>query len=81
MRLVGSRRYCSCGQSSGYYLKDDLTIKVSGPCVVLGFDNNSLRMAIGLQPESGLGKRFTAFVIPKNCETVLREKRKVESNA
>jgi hypothetical protein len=33
------------------------------------FDNFSLAAAISAQPQSGQGKEFKAFIIPKECPT------------
>ncbi len=38
--------------------------------IPLGFNNFSLGPAIKKQPESGMGERFEAFVIPKQCPTM-----------
>jgi len=59
---------CSCGESSGCY-DDNLNAHYSGDCLPLGITNNSFKIAEVLQPDDGDGKEFTAFVIPKNCET------------
>ena len=71
-RLDYSDRQCKCGQSWGYYLSDGLNASYGGPCIPLGFSNRSLLEAIQNQPEEGLGERFEAFIIPKNCPTMIR---------
>ncbi len=72
---VFSLRYdykkCTCGASGGNYLDDGLTASTKGPVIVLGFDNFSFKRARQLRPKSGKGKRFTAFVIPQECDTVI----------
>lgn len=61
-------RECKCGLSGIKYL-DDLNAIYWGQAIPLGFDNNSLLVAIQNHPTKGLGVRFEAFVIPKTCET------------
>ena len=69
VRLVKDLRTCQCGKSQGRYV-DDLNAVIGGPCVPLGISNTSLTDAILARPYEGLGKEFTAFVIPIECETV-----------
>jgi hypothetical protein len=74
--LTRFTRICSCGLSSGRY-RDNVNAVVSGPCIVLGIANGSLVAAIREQRDSGdlldgLGRRFEAFIIPDNCESVSR---------
>jgi hypothetical protein len=70
-------RSCDCGQCGGRYLSDLLHAEIYGgdACVPLGFNNPEFRLARRLQPESGWGERFEAFVIPVNCPTVRRRRR------
>lgn len=63
-------RTCECGASSGAYESDGWHAWVTGPVTPLGFENGSFDAALLNQPGSGEGKRFDAFVIPKECETV-----------
>ncbi len=65
-------RTCNCGKSKGMYL-DIINAKYSGPCIPLGFINESFLQAIKYQPEEGLGRRFAAFIIPKQCDTFIKE--------
>jgi hypothetical protein len=60
---------CRCGRSYGMYAPDGLNALYGGRAVPLGFANSSLMFAINMQPESGDGQRFEAFVIPKQCPT------------
>jgi len=60
-------RVCECGKTRGRYL-DELNAEYSGG-IPLGFENSSLVAAIMNQPNEGMGKQFTAFVIPKLCDT------------
>ena len=60
---------CYCGDTYGQYT-DELNAWYSGDdCVPLGFANSTLSIALQNQPESGMGFNFTAFVIPKECDT------------
>lgn len=61
---------CTCGKTSGKYLKDGMNAEYAGPCVPLGFSNPSFVEAIKNQPEKDWGKNFTAFVIQKQCVTM-----------
>lgn len=72
-------RHCRCGKSGGRYEADEINAVFFGPCVPLGFDNTSLLDAIRAQPQSGLGSRFEAFVIPKECESFMEETPRAES--
>jgi hypothetical protein len=63
-------RICKCGDVIGHYFEDGLTAVYSKNGIPLGFNNSSLIEAINNQPESGMGKNFTAFVIPKQCPTM-----------
>ena len=69
-------RTCSCGKCSGKYT-DYLNAWYSGePAVPIGFANRSLIKAIKLQPQEGMGEKFEAFVIPKDCPTFKKLKNK-----
>ena len=63
-------RFCHCGASFGKYDEDGLHATIYGEAIPLGFDNASLRDALKLRPEEGCGSQFSAFVIPKVCNTV-----------
>ena len=69
VRLQEYNRACKCGESGGGYT-DDLYAYYWGFAIPLGFSNPSLVDALKNQPESGMGLRFEAFVIPKDCETM-----------
>ena len=71
IRLIqGETRTCKCGAVSGKYL-DNLNAIYSGDeAIPIGFANSTLVEAIRNQPEEGMGKVFTAFVIPKKCYTI-----------
>lgn len=66
---LDKERTCECGKTKGKYT-DNINAVYSGPCYPLGFANSSFIDAIWNQPESGMGKDFTAFVIPKECTTM-----------
>jgi len=69
-KLDYKSRECKCRQSKGQYLEDGLHATYSGPAIPIGFANSSLSNAVRNQPERGMGKEFTAFIIPKYCETM-----------
>lgn len=73
-RLTQSYRSCECGESGGNYV-DDLYAVTYGKAIPIGFINDSFIRAIKNQPESGMGKEFTAFVIPKKCPTITHNKK------
>lgn len=67
-------RSCACGKVKGQYV-DQLNAEYEGEAVVLGIANNSLVNAIVEQRErgdrtDGLGRQFTAFIIPEGAKTV-----------
>jgi hypothetical protein len=65
-----ARRSCWCGKSGGMYQRDGLNAIVDGDAVPLGFLNSTLGAALKERPQSGMGSRFEAFVIPHRCPTV-----------
>jgi len=65
---AGKWKICSCGKARGRYM-DGLQAVYSGG-IPVGFQNRSFRAALLGQPEKGLGRRFEAFVIPKECPTM-----------
>lgn len=67
-----SEKSCSCGRSKGKYINHQIAEYTGEFALPLGFSNPSLIQAIKDQPIEGLGKEFTAFVIPKNCKTFLK---------
>ncbi len=66
---VGTAIKCRCGKSWGMYLKDGLNMTYGGLAVPIGVLNSELADAMVHRPTGGLGKRFTAFVIPRDCDT------------
>jgi hypothetical protein len=72
-KLGQVERHCLCGKTRGSYLADGLHATYHGNFAVpLGFANSSFRAAIENQPESGMGRVFEAFVIPHQCDTMVR---------
>lgn len=71
--IQSEERSCSCGKCSGQYT-DQLNAWYKGGdyVVPLGFNNKSLVEAINSQPKEGMGKDFSAFVIPEKCETFIK---------
>ena len=68
---VGRTRSCMCGNCSGRYLDDKYRAEISGESAIpIGFNNRSLATALRDQPSEGMGRRFEAFVIPKECATI-----------
>ena len=69
IKLTESYQTCECGKSAGNYI-DDLNAEIFGKAIPIGVANESFIQALRNQPESGQGKTFTAFVIPKKCPTI-----------
>lgn len=68
-RLDHDARECHCGLVGGKYV-DDLNAEYYGKdAIPLGFANETFAEAVCNQPHAGMGERFTAFVIPKECDT------------
>ena len=64
---------CICGMTMGRYI-DKVNAEYYGEYAYpLGFTNESLKKALITQPNQGLGSRFEAFVIPKNCLTMKKK--------
>jgi hypothetical protein len=62
-------RECKCGASAGRYI-DRINAEIKGDAIPIGFANGSLLAAIRKRPEDGMGSVFTAFVIPKKCDSI-----------
>ena len=69
-RLDRDARKCHCGAVGGKYVNDLNAEYYGEDAVALGFANNTFTDAVCNQPQSGMGERFTAFVIPKECDTI-----------
>jgi len=71
IRLHKTTTDCLCGESGGHYKEDgSLHAIIYGNCKPLGFDSNEFKNAIASQPEYGEGRKYTAYVIPRNSPTV-----------
>lgn len=66
------KKTCTCGKTSGVYI-DNVNAVCSGNYVAIGFSNRTLLNAINNQPDFGDGYEFTAFVIPKNCKSIINK--------
>jgi len=64
---VGVMRSCKCGKVKGQYLDDVMAEYYGREAVPIGFANSTLVEAINKQPPEGMGKDFTAFVMPRKC--------------
>lgn len=62
---------CHCGKCRGAYLSDGLRAWIQGPCLPLGFDNDSFDRALASRPPRPPGVGFRAFVIERDCASVL----------
>ena len=71
VKLSRTTRTCQCGATGGHYREDGLNAVYYGPAIPLGFANSSFYEAIDGQPEYGDGYRYTSFVIPKVCPTMV----------
>jgi len=65
----GQWRTCDCGNAGGRYT-DSVNAEIVGSAIPIGFENASFVEALAARPEDGDGSRFTAFVIPEECENV-----------
>ena len=63
-------RYCACGKSWGYYLEDDLTAEIGGLAVPIAIQNDELREAVALRPDTGRGAPLGARVLPRHYDTL-----------
>ena len=71
VKLSRTTRTCQCGATGGHYREDGVNAIYYGPAIPLGFANSSFYEAIDGQPEYGEGYRYTSFVIPKVCPTMV----------
>lgn len=71
-------RFCKCGDVMVKCLNElDIIVKATEEWVLpIGFNNTSFVRAVASQPEYGMGKDFTAFVIPKKCSSIVWDFRK-----
>jgi len=71
VKLSRTTRTCQCGATGGHYREDGLNAIYYGPAIPLGFANSEFHTALDSQPEYGDGYRYTSFVIPKVCPTMV----------
>lgn len=66
-------RTCECGDVVVKCLNklDIVVTATEGWAVPIGFNNTSFVWSVAQQPEEGMGKDFTAFVIPKKCPSIV----------
>lgn len=71
--LSFKEKTCTCGKVKGKYI-DQLNAEYSGDdAIPLGIANPSFAEALENQPESGWGEEFTAWVIAKKCDTMVKK--------
>lgn len=63
---------CHCGKSTGNYTDPSKAV-VSGPCVILGFNNSSFIRAIKSDTSYDRGNDFRAFVILDSADSITRQ--------
>lgn len=68
--ISGKWKMCDCGRARGRYMDNSRAVYSGG--VPIGFNNFTFFPALSEQPEKGLGRRFEAFVIPKECPSMQR---------
>lgn len=66
-------RYCNCGDVKVECLNElDIIVTATEEWAVpIGFNNHSFLNAVREQPDSGMGRDFTAFVIPRKCPSII----------
>jgi len=79
---IKQHKTCSCGKTSGHYTDDLNAVYYGEDAIPLGFMNSKFAEAVVNQPKVGMGKHFTAFVIPEICPTMkkLNEKNGEEND-
>jgi hypothetical protein len=65
---------CECGKSTGLLESGGIAV-IEGPAIPLGFANRSFTMALLNRQPRGPGVQFKAFVISKECSTVVSNNR------
>ena len=69
-KLQKTVKSCLCGKCKGKYVNNLEAIYNDG--IPIGFNNTTLGMVIANQPIAGQGRKFEAFVIPKNAPTLIK---------
>jgi hypothetical protein len=71
-----TKKSCRCGETWGYYQTDGVKAVVSAGrhTTAIGFTNPTFLYARINRPKSGMGERFTAFVMPEHCDNIFYSK-------
>jgi hypothetical protein len=64
---------CVCGKVSGKYIDKVNAVYSGDSAIPLAFANHSFGDAIRNRPDRGLGRRFEAFVVPKECSSFVKQ--------
>jgi len=68
------KKTCSCEKTWACYEPDGLHATYGGEhAIPIGFLNRSFLRALYNRPTRGQGRPFIAFVIPRECETFIKE--------
>ena len=67
-----NKTYCRCQASWGMYDPDGYQAMYGGKAIPVGVLSKSFINAVKEQPENGSGVLFTAFVIPKICNSFIK---------
>ena len=71
VRLKKMPKICDCGKVGGRYLEDGIVFEYYGQdAIPLFIANSSIVTAINRRSDSAPGSRFTACVIPRDCDTI-----------
>ena len=65
---------CRCGETKGKYKDVRNAVYTGKHAVPLAIDNVTLAEAIRSQTNEGLGKHFTAIVVPKKSPTFVKKR-------
>ena len=63
---------CQCGESKGWYKADGLNAVIEGMAIPIGFQNPAFTRALLGRQDRGSGVVFEAFVISRECPTIVR---------
>lgn len=70
VRLFREDRRCKCGRSGGHYEANGRDALLWGKAIPFGLDNFELGRGLQRQPESGLGRAISFFIIPKQSPRI-----------
>lgn len=65
---------CLCGKTKGHYVDNINAVYSGSGAVPIGFHNQSFIRSLLQRPQEGMGKEFTAFVIPYTNPSFKEEK-------